>query len=1406
MKSRTTLILVLVALVVGGVVVLDYYKGTTTEQAETKRKRILDIAASDITRLELVRSNQTIVLEKSGDQWEIKQPLAVRASASAVSSLLDELEFAERTRSFRRGDISATESGLEAPRLRLTVQGKNKPVTLLVGGETPTKDALYVTVENGLQVDVADKAFFDRFNKTLEDLRDRVVVDFVPSAATRLEIKSADRVIEVVRSSPATNAPPRWGLTRPLMARADQRKVSELLAALNDMRVADFVSDDARHIHTYHLDEPEREITVWTGDAGKTLLLDHSPTNDTSKVYAKLKSTDSIFTVPVPVVEKFAFQVNDLRDPQVLAFTEAGVSGIELVRGGNKTSLAREEGRWKLTAPVASPAEDSSVQQLLAQLGSLSVQQFTEDVATDLDKYGLAVPAITVTLYGGTTNVLTQLLVGTTDETHKLRYVKLAEEPFVYGVGSNIVDLLPSDHLSLRSLRFAELKPEQISKLTLRKPAGETVLERAADGKWHLVQPMQGVLDVDRLQGFLEVFAQLRAHQFLHEGQGNPAERGLDSPELTVTAVADGKTYALAVGKPADGAHKFVSWNDPPLVGTVAITDLATLSAEIVTPAGAAAPTTTNPTPVEVLTPPALAPVPQEYPGLVAGTVDAAPSAGLRIFAVKFLAKLLGVLLGLLLAAAIFCLAYLYLAGFPEFLKNFIVQQVNERGVAFQFQKMRLDLFRGVVASDAVLADARAPQEPWAQIDEIEFQWSWRRLIHRENPLTAIRIANAVISVPTPPDEQGPEKFTATDAYAIFRFRDDRTIEVDRLTGVYCGIRLFVTGRFKPLAASAAAPMPASPEQRFRFVTKAVRELKSVRVTRPPQLDLDLDIDAGRPLEGGFAARLSGYDMLYRGLAVDSALVNVEMRGGAIEIQQATAKLYGGDVSIKGRYDIAMSRFDLQMTSSTDPTAFAAVLPPKPAKIFRELHVRENPNIVVSYSLSPETGSLPQLTARVETSGLDFRGVDFSSIKFTLESKGPEVKFSYVSVVTPEGRLVGSGQYDMESTDFNYEIDTTLDPTKLLPIMTPQMRRIVEPARFETSPHIIATVSGDFVDPDAFAYDAQLSTERCSYRGVALNRASAMLRLRQSKLDVQDMVLIRPEGQLRGTLLADFNEHRVQFDIETTANPTEMAGLLGEKAARIMKPYRFGPITSATAAGLVDFTNETRTAWTAQVANNGFSCWKLTTDRARAQLVFTNSTLQINDFDADFYDGKLRGRADFAFGYPDVTYRFKFNTERVDVNKLLYAMRDRESKITGFLTGSAELKGKNADWAALEGTGNVEVTDGILWEAPIFGIFSRIVGNTKVTSAKASFAIANETVTTDDLRFSAGAFTGASSGKLKFDGSLDFHVEGQFLRSVPLLNIPGIIIGKILEYKVGGSLSDPGYRAVNLPKELLPHD
>ncbi len=777
---------------------------------------------------------------------------------------------------------------------------------------------------------------------------------------------------------------------------------------------------------------------------------------------------------------------------------------------------------------------------------------------------------------------------------------------------------------------------------------------------------------------------------------------------------------------------------------------------------------------------------------------------------VKWVWKIGQLIPGWLLAMGLLALAYLHVIGFPQFARDFVETEFARRGVAVRFAELRLDLLRGIVATRAVLADARTPQQPLAEIDEVQLLWHWQRMIRGQNAVAAIRIANAEVAVPTPADEIGPEVFRAREAYALVRFDDDGSIRLDQLTGLYAGIRVNLRGRLKPsavvpLPSGAAAAPPGAKTKPLTVVTKVVRELGRLRGIERTQLDVNFDIDMAQPWSSQVSTWLRGTDLSYRGLRVDEAEARVQLNRGAVEIETLRVALYGGAITVHGRYDFAQSQFDLQLQSTTDLTRLAVLLPADVVREVATVRFAENPQIEARYVLTPDTGPLPELTGRVTVNGLSVRGVEFRRIQFAFAGQSPVWHIRDAVVVTAEGQATGHGQIHAESTDFAYEFESTLDPVKLLPLMPPGVRHIVEPAWFGPPPRIVAKVRGDFVDPQAFAYDAEVSAGECSYRGVPLTGASAKLRLRTSRLDVQDLVLRRPEGELRGTVFANFDTHRVRFDVQTTANPTTMAPLLGPKAGALMQSYRFGPRTTARASGVVDFDCLDRTSWTAQAVNEGFSFWKFTATKAKAHLVFTNSTLAIRDFDADFYDGILRGQADFDFHGPEVTYRLELTPTRVEINKLLTDAGGR-TKMTGYLTGTLQVDGRGDDLANLKGGGAFEVTDGIIWEGALFGIFSKILGNTKATSARATYTIGDNKVQTSDLEIAAGMFSAKSRGSVSFDGELDFRVEARFLSAIPGWNIVSSILGKVLEYRVGGTLGNPSYRANNFPKGLLPHE
>jgi hypothetical protein len=348
------------------------------------------------------------------------------------------------------------------------------------------------------------------------------------------------------------------------------------------LRAAEFIADDVKDLHPYGLDEPGREVTLYTGDKSKTLQFGKALTNDATKVYARLKGTETVFTVAVDTAQKFAVQPNELRDPQILGFDAAAVSAIsippiELRLDSNKL--------WNVTAPKPLPTDQERVKELLNQLSYLAATQFVADVATDLGRYGLVTPAATVSLHGQGTNVLAQLLVSAPAAEPGLRYVKRADEPFVYGVATSAMDWLPRSPIAFRKRQVAEFKPAEVTGLTIDK-AGKTVtLAKDKEGKWSLVRPTEGVLDMDTLNQVLEALSTLEAREYVAESSS------MANPEIKLAIKLGDKNLGVQVGPQAPNGDRPVAWSEPALLFTTAGYNLTPLLRDLVTaPAATPAP------------------------------------------------------------------------------------------------------------------------------------------------------------------------------------------------------------------------------------------------------------------------------------------------------------------------------------------------------------------------------------------------------------------------------------------------------------------------------------------------------------------------------------------------------------------------------------------------------------------------------------------------------------------------------------------------------------------------------------------------------------------------------------------------------------------------------------------------
>ena len=150
MKIKTNAIVGLIFLGLLGFVYFHEIKGGEERRlAAEKSKQLLDFKDTEVQRIELVRGDTTVVLEKGTNGWKLSAPVGDGADQDAVERYLRNLGESEREKTVV-DSASATASqaakyGLDAPRLKVVLGLEDDTEQAVAfGADSPTDRFTYV--------------------------------------------------------------------------------------------------------------------------------------------------------------------------------------------------------------------------------------------------------------------------------------------------------------------------------------------------------------------------------------------------------------------------------------------------------------------------------------------------------------------------------------------------------------------------------------------------------------------------------------------------------------------------------------------------------------------------------------------------------------------------------------------------------------------------------------------------------------------------------------------------------------------------------------------------------------------------------------------------------------------------------------------------------------------------------------------------------------------------------------------------------------------------------------------------------------------------------------------------------------------------------------------------------------
>jgi Domain of unknown function (DUF4340) len=235
---------------------------------------------------------------------------------------------------------------------------------------------------------------------------------------------------------------------------------------------------------------------------------------------------------------------------KVFTFDKSKVKEISLApKDGEALTVVKDGQGWKLTAPLAAPADASAVDGLVSGLDSLEIDEVVAESPGKLADFGLESPQRTIgLLLQGATEPLKLLLGNKTPDGSSI-YAKLPAKPRVFVLASYLATPFDKKPFDLRDRDLLHAKRGAIRSIEIAGPEGSYVLVRGAKEDWAFTRPVAtraGRWSVDSLLGLVEG---LRMDSVAAEDAKDLKPFGLVSPSRSMTiALADGSKKTLSIG------------------------------------------------------------------------------------------------------------------------------------------------------------------------------------------------------------------------------------------------------------------------------------------------------------------------------------------------------------------------------------------------------------------------------------------------------------------------------------------------------------------------------------------------------------------------------------------------------------------------------------------------------------------------------------------------------------------------------------------------------------------------------------------------------------------------------------------------------------------------------------------
>jgi len=749
--------------------------------------------------------------------------------------------------------------------------------------------------------------------------------------------------------------------------------------------------------------------------------------------------------------------------------------------------------------------------------------------------------------------------------------------------------------------------------------------------------------------------------------------------------------------------------------------------------------------------------------------------------------------------------------GLPTVAKVYLLTEIQKRHI-FPFpvsvDRLLLDPTGAVLADRVVVFRDANRQSVMLQVDQVRISFAWLSWWRGSGLIDSASISNAEVSYPVGPEETAD--FHEVNADVAF---DGKDIKIEDAQARFLNLALSVRGTIHNDGFPAAQPSPAassgeqleSRQETWRTILQAMDDIG----TEQP-IDVQLEFETStRNLDGGRANfALDGRHLTWRSAPVDELSIHGSLNDGIVELSDFKIGLERGDLTAYGEWNLADRIATLQFTSSMD---FTTLAPAFPGPLGRALSLLDFSNSVpittgrVLFDLGH--GFHADIQADLDWRDFTFNGAAFDRLTIPIAYDGRRLLIPGLKIAGEAGNVDLEFFFDgtQDAPTLNGKITSSLDPTILKGVFGQGMDNFLGSCSFqEGGPKIEATATGSALKTEALTVKGKVTAGKFVYKTAAFETATSDFTFADSKLNLPDLEVHRPEGSGAGGIIYDFKNRSVELhNLVTQVNVQEVAPVMGPKFTEYTKPYHFASPPLIHANGTVDLESEKKdlnTDLTVEVGGESPMEWTLfhvpySFDSPNGVLTFKNRRMTVNMKQCGFYDGNLSGIIDMDLRENPAAYTLDLNLAKVNFKKFMVRTWHYD-KSSGELTVQSHLTGEIGRMETMTGGGEVKIENGDITKIYLLGGLTPLIpGFSVADAAHGHFTVAKGVIHTEDMNISSELFALIGNGSYNFMTdrlNLDMRVNANAIFGIPLYPL-----SKIFEFHADGTMQNADWQSKN---------